>query len=187
MSYQEFGVHISDIIMSHERPEHKQLANDLFQRRGLPRICKQYKARSVLGRLEKVRWYLQPEAAPQHGPNPAFGAPMAFFMSGGLVFPADDPDELGLRPVGVEAEIPGFVWGKTPDGQRSKEHPDNGCPNHGCDAMGMVLEEAFNDVRFTESDDLQWEPVSGSIESSELAERRLLGQAPPERKRRKRR
>lgn len=185
MCRREFGVAIADIITSHERPEHKNTANDLFQRRGLPRICKQYKAKSIAGRLEKVRWFLQPEAAPAVGSNPNPGAPMMYFLSGSRLFEPDDPEELGYSAVGVEEEIPGYVWEKTPDGRNSREKPAEGCPDHGCDTMGMVVEEAFNDIRFTEDEGLDIEPAAGSIGRSELEERRILGLAEPKRRKRR--
>lgn len=177
----QFGLPISKIVVSHEQPSMTDIANDLFQRAGKRRICSRYRAKPgcVAKRNELVRWFWQPSASIEVEERPTHSAPMAFVLSGSLIFKPDDEDELGLRPVGLEQEIPGYVWAPTPDGRRSKEEPDPGCPNHACDSAGMALEEIFKMIRRGMSEGLNEEPDVGSMERSRLEEQRLLGLAPP--------
>ena len=181
----DFGVGIAKIIISHEQPAHVNTANDLFQRAGRRRVCQSYRAGKgcISARNEVVRWFWKPEASDVHNERPGHSAPMAMVLSGSRTFAARDPDELGLRPVGLVEEIPGYVWAPTPDGRRSREEPDPGCPNHACDAAGMALQEVFQIVKHNLRDSLIREPAKGTMEYSALEERRILGLAAPEQKR----
>ena len=113
--------------------------NDHLQKRGVPRIAKPVqKPRRKLTMLNAVREALRPRISD--------GFPSLVFGRDALRC-KPDPALLDQKlPISLEQEIVGLVI-KTPReterGDVQFEEEDPACPNHGCDALGYLLLEAW--------------------------------------------